>query len=63
MKPTLVYEDRVLVRKGKKYIPKRGDVVAFKSPDEHDIPYIMRVAALPGEAMQIKDGVLYIDSQ
>ena len=63
MKPTLIYNDRVLVRKSKKYVPKRGDVVAFKSPDDSTIPFIMRVAALAGETIQIKDGMLYIDGQ
>ncbi|MHC4726314.1 MAG: signal peptidase I [Planctomycetota bacterium] len=63
MKTTLVYEDRVLVRKSKRYIPKRGDVVVFKSPVDHKIPFIMRVAALAGETIQIKEGMLYIDGQ
>ena len=63
MKPTLVYEDRFLVRKSRKYIPKRGDVVVFKSPEDPDIPFFMRVAALAGETIQIKDGKLYIDGQ
>ena len=63
MKPTPVYEDRVLARKSKKYIPKRGDVVVFRPPDYPDSPFIMRVAALSGETIQIKDGMLYIDGQ
>jgi len=64
MKPTLVYGDRVLVRKIKKYVPKRGDVVAFKPPDKYDDnPFIMRVAALSGETIEIKDKILYIDEQ
>jgi len=63
MKPTLIYEDRVLVRKSKRYIPKQGDVVVFKSPDDSTIPFIMRVVALAGETIQIKDGMLYIDGQ
>lgn len=61
MKPTLVYEDRVLVRKSIKYIPKRGDVVTFKSPGDPKLLSIKRVAALAGETIQIKDGMLYID--
>jgi signal peptidase I len=63
MKPMLIYEDRVLVKKSRKYIPERGDVVAFKSPDNPKVPFIMRVAALPGEIIQMEDGMLYIDSQ
>jgi signal peptidase I len=63
MKPTLIYNDRVLVRKSKKYIPKRGDVVVFKSPKDRTIPFIMRIAATSGEIIEIKDKILYIDGQ
>lgn len=63
MKPTLVYEDRVLVRKNKKYIPKKGDVVVFRPPNKNYSPFILRIAALSGETIQIKDGMLYIDGQ
>lgn len=63
MKPTLVPGDRLLVRKSNKYVPKRGDVVVFKSPDDPDIPYVKRVAALPGETVEIKEKSLYIDGQ
>ncbi len=63
MKPTLVYRDRVLVRKSKKYVPKRGDVVAFKFPEDRKIPFIMRVAALSGETIEIRDKILFINGQ
>lgn len=64
MKPTFVYRDRVLVRKSKKYVPKRGDVVVFKPPDKYDDnPFIQRVAALSGETIEIKDKTIYIDGQ
>lgn len=61
MKPTLVYRDRVLVRKSKKYVPKRGDVVVFQFPEDRKIPFIMRVAALSGETIEIKDKMLFIN--
>ncbi|OHB82174.1 MAG: signal peptidase I [Planctomycetes bacterium RBG_19FT_COMBO_48_8] len=63
MKSTLVPGDRIFVRKSKKYIPKRGDVIVFKSPDDPDTPWIKRVAALPGETLEIKNEILYIDEQ
>jgi signal peptidase I len=63
MEPTLVHEDRFLVRKNKKYMLKRGDVVVFKSPDDPNIPFTMRIAALSGEKIRIKNGILYIDMQ
>jgi signal peptidase I len=63
MKPTLVPGDRFLVRKSKKYVPKRGDVVVFKSPDDPDIPWVKRVAALSGEIIGIRDKMLLINGQ
>lgn len=63
MKPTLIPNDRLLVRKTKKYVPKFGDIIAFKSPDDPSIPWIKRVAAIPGETLEIKNEILYIDGQ
>jgi signal peptidase I len=63
MKPTLIPGDKLLVRKSKKYFAKRGDVIAFNSPDDPSIPWIKRVAALPGETVEIKDETLYINEQ
>jgi signal peptidase I len=63
MKPTLIAGDRVLVRKSKKYVPSRCDIVTFKSPDDPGIPWIMRVAALPGETVEIANGMLLINGQ
>lgn len=63
MKPTLVPGDRLFVRKSKKYVPKPCDVIAFKSPDDPGTFWIKRVAALPGEKLEIKNGILYIDGQ
>jgi signal peptidase I len=63
MKPTLDRGDRVLVRKSSKYIPKRGDVVAFESPEDPGSPWIMRVTGLSGETVEVKDKILYVDGQ
>jgi len=63
MKPTILRGDRIIVRKRKKYVPKRGDVVAFKFPEDRKIPFIMRVAALSGETIEIRDKMLFINGQ
>ena len=63
MKPTLIPGDRLLVRKNKRYIPKRGDVIVFKSPKKPDVSYIKRIVALPGETVEIKNEILYINGQ
>ena len=41
--------------------PKRGDIVIFPFPDNEEEKYIKRIIGLPGETIEIIDGVLYID--
>lgn len=41
--------------------PRRFDVVIFKFPDDETQHYVKRVIALPGEEVEIRDGLVYID--
>jgi signal peptidase I len=41
--------------------PARGDVVAFLLPKDHSTVYIKRVVGLPGDRIQMKQGLLYIN--
>jgi signal peptidase I len=41
--------------------PARGDVVVFRLPKDDSVDYVKRVVGLPGERIQMKQGVLAIN--
>ena len=64
MEPTLKTGQEFLINKVSYKLgePKRGDIIVFKKDaKEHSSLHIKRIVGLPGEKIQIKDGVLYID--
>lgn len=62
MQPNFEDNQRIIVNKVvyNLHEPQRGDVIVFKPPFNETKNYIKRVIGLPGEAVEIIDGITYI---
>ena len=52
-----IFKGRVLSK-----IPKRGDVIVFKTPSDNRTDYIKRLIGLPGDKIKFIDGDLHINN-
>lgn len=53
-----IFEGRIFNEK-----PQRGDIVVFRLPSQPSINYVKRLVGLPGDNIQMRDGILYINEQ
>jgi signal peptidase I len=77
MMPTLLHGDFILVNKftyglrlpvlhnlvWENNLPERGDVIVFRYPKDPSLDYIKRVVALPGDKIEYRNKVLYINGK
>lgn len=63
MEPNLYTGERLLGNKLVYHLDSvhRGDIVVFRPPHRPDTPFIKRVIGLPGEILEIRDNVVYIN--
>ncbi|NCO66577.1 MAG: signal peptidase I [Candidatus Aquicultor secundus] len=70
MDPTIAPGDRIFTVKALYYFeePHRGDIVVFKVPkqvnsDPDAAPFVKRLIGLPGDTVEVRDGVLYVNGK
>src|SRR5712692_8590521 len=65
MAPLLSDQERIFINKFVyRFEPiERGDVVVFWYPLDHSKSFIKRVVGLPGEAVEIRQGAVYVDGK
>jgi signal peptidase I len=65
MVPTLLAGDHLLVEKITYRFrePRRGEVIVFKFPLDKDKDYIKRVIGLPGDIVEIRNKVVYLNGK
>ncbi len=65
MVPTLQIGDRLLVDKlaYRFRSPARGEIIVFKYPGDDTRDFIKRIIALPGETLEIRNRVVYINGR
>jgi len=65
MIPTLEIGDRLFVNRLVYHFrdPQRGEIMLFYSPEKDRRQFVKRVIALPGETIEIKAGIIYINGK
>ncbi len=65
MQPNLADQERIFVNKFVYHLSdiQRSDVVVFWYPKDRSKSFIKRVIGLPGEVVEVRQGVVYVDGE
>ena len=58
--PMTCYTSRTVVEFGD---PQRGDVIVFRYPEDEDKDFIKRVIGLPGDTLELRNKVVYVNGK
>ncbi|WP_447976787.1 signal peptidase I [Candidatus Nitrospira bockiana] len=58
--PVTCYTSHTLVSFGE---PQRGDVIVFRYPEDEEKDFIKRIIGLPGDTIEIRNKVVYVNGQ
>ena len=61
MEPTISDGDQLRISNYGDRSPQRGDVVLFRFPADTERQFIKRIIAGPGETVELRDGLVFID--
>ncbi len=56
--PVTCYSSYTLIRFGQ---PQRGDIIVFRYPEDEDKDFIKRIIGLPGDTIQIRNKIVYVN--
>ena len=65
MDPTIKSKERVLVDEYAYMVqpPQRGDVVAYRAPNDTNVSTIKRIVGMPGETVELRKNKLFINGR
>lgn len=58
--PVTCYTTKTIVTFGE---PQRGDVIVFRYPEDEEKDFIKRIVGLPGDAIEVRNKVVYINGR
>ena len=65
MEDTIMTDDRLIALRTAYWFsdPQRGDIVVFHYPDNEEELFIKRVIGTPGDVVEGKDGIVYVNGE